>query len=387
MKYRAGFPARYFLKMIRFFFDMWQRAMKLIRNKNNHYWFLLVMEFMSFAVALAPDIARATDVLEKPAMMTSRWSTLVQLSVARAGKRIVSVGERGVILLSDDDGKSWRQAKDPVSTSLTRVAFASDKTGWALGHNGVVLKTIDGGENWTKQFDGKEALRLNKSKPESHQGELASPGSVQNANDGSENPLLALHFFSEQTGIVAGAYGAIFRTEDGGAHWTSLMSQLGDHNDRHIYDIRDVNGVLFLIGEQGDMFKSGDMGRTYAKVVSPSRGSYFGSVASGTSLIVFGLKGSIDLTENLGQTWVSVKQNDTSVTAGIRLSNGAIILGNEAGQIFRSTDNGKSFDLVAVRNPAPFADLVEASDGAIIQCGLRGVSRLEFVAEKKGVAK
>ena len=46
------------------------------------------------------------------------------LGVARAGKRIVAVGEYGNILLSDDDGKTWHQAKDvPTTVTLTAVAL------------------------------------------------------------------------------------------------------------------------------------------------------------------------------------------------------------------------------------------------------------------------
>ena len=33
------------------------------------------------------------------------------LDVASAGQRLVAVGERGHVLLSDDQGKTWRQAR------------------------------------------------------------------------------------------------------------------------------------------------------------------------------------------------------------------------------------------------------------------------------------
>jgi photosystem II stability/assembly factor-like uncharacterized protein len=63
-----------------------------------------------------------------------RAAASLQLSVTRAGKRLVSVGERGLVLLSDDDGRSWRQARQvPVSVALTQVRFVSDSSAgrWA----------------------------------------------------------------------------------------------------------------------------------------------------------------------------------------------------------------------------------------------------------------
>ncbi len=59
-------------------------------------------------------------------------------------------GERGIVLLSDDAGVSWRQAKVPVSVSLTAVQFVDAEQGWAVGHLGVVLHTQDGGGNLAK---------------------------------------------------------------------------------------------------------------------------------------------------------------------------------------------------------------------------------------------
>ncbi|MBI5444053.1 MAG: glycosyl hydrolase, partial [Deltaproteobacteria bacterium] len=104
--------------------------------------------------------AEVSDLLDRPATVSGRALRSVQLAVARAGKRLVSVGERGTVLLSDDDGRTWRQAKVPVSLTLTCVCFASERSGWAAGHSGVVLRTSDGGETWVKQLDGRQAAQI-----------------------------------------------------------------------------------------------------------------------------------------------------------------------------------------------------------------------------------
>src|SRR5271167_4708633 len=73
---------------------------------------------------------------------------LLLLGSARAGKRLVVVGERGRILYTDDDGKAWQVADSPVLTTLTAIAFSDDKNGIAVGHRGTLLVTRDGGSTW-----------------------------------------------------------------------------------------------------------------------------------------------------------------------------------------------------------------------------------------------
>ncbi len=63
----------------------------------------------------------------------------VLIAVARAGARLVAVGEHGVIVYSDDNGQRWRQAQVPVDLTLTSIAFADANHGWAAGHYGVIF--------------------------------------------------------------------------------------------------------------------------------------------------------------------------------------------------------------------------------------------------------
>ncbi|WP_460940053.1 WD40/YVTN/BNR-like repeat-containing protein, partial [Pandoraea terrae] len=88
----------------------------------------------------------------KPAHTWAAPTHMMLLDATRAGSRIVAVGEHGVILLSDDDGRTWRQARQvPVSATLSAVTFTDPKHGWVVGQWGVILATGDGGETWEKQ--------------------------------------------------------------------------------------------------------------------------------------------------------------------------------------------------------------------------------------------
>ena len=65
-----------------------------------------------------------------------------------------AVGNNGVILSTDDGGKSWRALKSPTGKTLHHVSFASALNGSAVGNNGVVLSTSDGGKSWNTRLDG-----------------------------------------------------------------------------------------------------------------------------------------------------------------------------------------------------------------------------------------
>src|SRR6187551_1324135 len=107
------------------------------------------------AVGIAPGVSLAqldpNDSANRPAEIEPLASSSLLLDLAVAGTRIVAVGERGHVMLSDDQGATWRQAKSvPTRTMLTAVYFADDEYGWAVGHDETILNTMDGGETWTR---------------------------------------------------------------------------------------------------------------------------------------------------------------------------------------------------------------------------------------------
>jgi hypothetical protein len=113
------------------------------------------------------------------------------IAATLAGKRIVAVGDYGVVALSDD-GKKFRQAKSvPTRTVLTSVFFLNDKQGWAAGHDGTILTTADGGENWQ----------------------------VQRAEPGKDRVLMSIWFENAQHGLAVGQFGLALETDDGGKNW------------------------------------------------------------------------------------------------------------------------------------------------------------------------
>ncbi|MDB5898537.1 MAG: hypothetical protein JWP41_2139, partial [Ramlibacter sp.] len=114
---------------------------------------------LALALPLVAPAAGAAEpeALGRPALAVARPERAVLLAAAQAGARVVAVGERGIIVLSADNGGSWKQVPAPVSVTLTALRFADAVNGVAVGHGGVVLATADGGSTWAQRLDGRRA--------------------------------------------------------------------------------------------------------------------------------------------------------------------------------------------------------------------------------------
>ncbi len=101
---------------------------------------------------LSISAARGVDSSYAPIMPLAARSLL--LDIAAVGERLVAVGERGHVLYSLDNGLNWRQARVPTTQMLTGVYFIDERHGWTVGHDGLVLASDDSGETWRIQRDG-----------------------------------------------------------------------------------------------------------------------------------------------------------------------------------------------------------------------------------------
>ncbi|MBS0375789.1 MAG: glycosyl hydrolase [Proteobacteria bacterium] len=173
--------------------------------------------------------------------------------------------ERG-IFRSADGGKSWQKVLyrdahtggidvvfDPDNPS---IAFASlwqvDRTPWSLSSGGPgsgLYKSVDGGQTW-RHLEGQGL-------PEGLLGRIgvAVPG-------GGSGRVYA---------IIEAQEGGIFRSEDGGEHWSRVNP---DHRFRqrawyysHIYADPVSPDVLYV--SNTGLFRSGDGGRSFELVPAP----------------------------------------------------------------------------------------------------------------------
>ena len=323
----------------------------------------------SFGAARAADASMPPAVLSEPALHSPKALNAAMLAVTHAGPRLVAVGERGTVLLSDDGAKHWRQAQVPVQVTLTAVRFVSERTGWAVGHLGVILKSEDGGERWVKQLDGVQAAKL-----------VAAGGDERMkrfAEEGPDKPFFDLDFIDAQHGFAVGAYNLAFATADGGQHWAPMLGRLPNPKSLHLYGVRAAGGHVYIAGEQGLLMASGDGGASFNALPVAYKGSYFGLLAarSGT-LIAYGLRGNAWRSADQGASWTRLDtDSQTSISAALELDGGELALLAQTGELLRSRDDGRSFTkTLPSGGPLPAAGLA-ATDGALVIASLRGMRR------------
>ena len=322
---------------------------------------------------LAPAWA-APAALSQPSIVSAKSGAAVMLAVARAGNRLVAVGERGIVLLSDDNGNNWRQVATPVQVSLAAVQFVNERSGWAVGHLGVVLHTGDGGITWRKQLDGIQSAELMSRAAVTAEDKAAA---ARMREDGPDKPFLDLHFHDENMGIVVGAYNLAFRTTDGGKNWQPWQAHVPNPKSLHLYGMRAAGAALYLVGEQGTLLRSTDGGASFEALASPYKGSYFGLVtARSGEIVVFGLRGTAFWSGDQGRSWQAVDTGmQQALTAGIELADGTLALLSQGGDLLLSDDRGRSFARQPNAQPWPSAALAQAADKSLVVAGLRGVRR------------
>jgi len=349
-----------------------RRTLTAVLDRRYRLCRLLVALVFSFPLALA-----ALD--SEPAPLASR--TLL-LDVTRAGKRMVAVGDRGHILLSDDEGGTWRQVIVPTRAMLTGVSFGDEQHGWAVGHDGVILATVDGGQTWSRQ----------------------------DASEDLETVFLDVYFCDPLHGLAVGAYGKCRLTLDGGKTWQPA-SPVPD--EVHVNQAAAAaDDTLYLAGESGTLLVSTETrsswprlalpydgsifdvkpaaGKTpvsaaertvWHKLAVPYEGSLFGVVPlGGKSLITYGLRGHVYVSEDAGATWeLRPIPVPILIQAGLRLKSGLIVLGGLGGNFFLSRDGGRTFE---GWKPAAYtggvSGLLETADGALLAAGELGVVRLQL---------
>jgi len=337
---------------------------------------------LSAGLAFAAAGGATRDVLDTPAAKSPLAQRALLNGLARAGERIVAVGQRGHVLFSDDGGKTWAQAEVPLSSDLVAVSFPGPKTGFAVGHDGVVLRSTDGGATWTRQLDGRKSgeamveFYTREAKPGDTRAAAALEEAKKFAAQGAENPLLDVWFEDESTGYAVGAFGLALRTRDGGATWEPLLHLVDNPKALHLYAVRGIGGEVYIAGEQGFLAKLDRASGQFRALELPYKGTLFGIAGNSRALVVHGLRGTALRSTDGGRSWQPVETKLAVGLTGSTVADGALVIVSQAGHVLVSRDDGASFKAAPVERPIPAAAVIAAGQGTVVVAGPRGVSPL-----------
>ena len=272
------------------------------------------------------------------------------LDLARAGERLVSVGERGHILVSDDGGRQWRQVAVPLRSTLTGVYFVDARNGWAVGHDAAILRSTDGGDSWRIQY----------------------------YDAAGETPLLDVWFRDIDRGIAVGAYGLLLETFDGGATWN--QRRLIEEDDFHLNQISaTADGQLWVAAEAGNLYTSNDQGLSWEVADSPYEGSLFGVLPlAPETLLLYGLRGHLFRSSDGGASWTPIETGVTALLHGAaRLDDGGAVVVGMDGMILRAGPGSDGFRVYPQPDRLGLTAVLQVGD-ALVMSGEGGLTRLDL---------
>ena len=197
-----------------------------------------------------------------------------------------------------------------------------------------------------------------------------------------ESPLLDVWFKDVDSGFAVGAYGALMETTDGGKHWEDVSDRLDNEDQYHLNAIAAVKDAgLFIVGEQGSMFRSADWGQTWEKLEGPYEGSLFGVIgtAQANTLLAYGLRGNLYRSTDFGSTWEQVELKaergdlEFGLSGGTLLDDGSIVIVGNGGSVIRSSDNGETFKVFNRPDRISVSAVTAAGNGNLVLAGQGGV--------------
>lgn len=331
-------------------------------NNTKKFLVVIVVNILSLMITIFATSATAVELKQSQPLNTlaDKATQRLLMDIKQvANDRLVAVGERGHIVLSDNQGKTWQQVLVPTSALLTRLFFIDENIGWAVGHQQIILKTQDAGSTWV----------------------------LQHMNDNLDQPaIFDIWFKSKTQGIAIGAYGLYLKTADGGKTWQDIYQQTLEDEEigfPHFYSLAygKESGKLFMAGELGFLAVSDDIGATWKKLDSPYDGSFFHiGVLPKDKLLIMGLRGNLFRSTDLGKSW---KKIETGTISGLQsmilmpVSNKVLIVGSAGTQLI-SDDYGKTVKLIQRSDRVSLANAIVLANQQVMLVGINGVSITEL---------
>jgi len=331
--------------------NVWVKTLKGQNHQCIHPLIVCIcLFFCVFQWAWAEDNNDILYAVHEPLVKKSLLLDIVKTADAN----FIAVGERGHIIYSIDDGKTWTQSTVPTRSTLTAVFFVNAKRGWAVGHDAVILVTFDGGKTWARQFFAPE----------------------------KEQPFMDIWFHTPQSGIAIGAYGMYLDTKDGGENWNEKYFETLDDPDfglPHFNSIGFTNeNVLYMAGEAGFLARSNSMGDAWASLDRPYIGSYFNLlITDNNTIYASGLRGNIWYSSDQSASWNKIETGSVaSVNCGIQLSNGETFFVSMDGVTVHCPKGGFDCKVNLRSDRVALSSVAELTPHHLIAVGEKGVMHI-----------
>lgn len=206
-------------------------------------------------------------------------------------------GQGGQISHSKDGGKTWEPQKSGVDRQLLDIAFPTAQMGLAVGDYGTIVRTEDGGKTW-----GAVAVPSDLVLPPDI-AEVTQPGDIvlyaitftdadhvwlagefgviMASSDGGrtwhgqvsgvESTLFGIHFSNLENGWAVGLDEVLLHTTDGGTTWQRQHIQTPKGYSLAFYDVDVRDDYGWVVGSSGLLLSTKDRGKTWQLPTVPAQ--------------------------------------------------------------------------------------------------------------------
>jgi photosystem II stability/assembly factor-like uncharacterized protein len=275
-------------------------------------------------------------------------------------QRVWAVGDRGLIVHSEDGGKTWEPQTSGTREQLFSITFHADgQQGWAASLSGTILKTVDGGKTWEPQTNRTQAALFSITfHADGQQGWAAGDGgtilktmdggkSWEPQTSGTEASLFSITFHADgQQGWAAGDGGTILKTVDGGKTWERQNSGTQEWLRSITFHADGQQG--WAASEGGTILKTVDGGKTWEPQTNRTEAALRNITfhADGRQGWAAGFGGTILETVDGGKTWElqtsGTRERLHSITFHADGRQGWAA--GDGGTILKTMDGGKSWE-------------------------------------------
>lgn len=262
--------------------------------------------------------------------------------------RLVAVGERGTIVISENSGRTWKTTHrdDEVPVTLTDITVLTDRLLLAVGHDSVILRSTDAGLNWELVM---------------RDSELGEPLMGSWSDDG--------------TNVFAyGSFGKFLVSQDGGR--TFDAKELPIHGEHLNAMAGDDKSTRIMVGEMGLVLRSRNGGDSWEQLDSFYDGSLFGiAYLNNARWIAYGMRGHVFFSEDNGSHWKQVNIGSELPLYGHAVASNAkhMVMVGTAGFLVSVNDQGKLLDTGSMGGLGTLTSAVILPTGEIYVAGQRGL--------------
>jgi len=304
---------------------------------------------------------------------------------------IITGGTKGHIIKTVDGGSSWDTLAVGSGQTVSFIDYVNTSTGYVFSGNGQWFKTIDGGTSFSPLLDWPNISLWGLALPADDKIALTAWGggeitisedggdnwsSPQNISTGIPENLYECEFSSTDTGLVAGSYGSLAKTTDGGLTYSFIENPLWEGTNLHFNSLRYVNNDFVLAGgSKCNMIKSLDGGDTWAEVeVEGSKTIYDICAINENQVIASGSSGYILLSNSAVDTFTLAKDYGSMAMRAVEFRGDIGLVVSSSGHIFRTTvaDWDTLIDVFEEVDGDDFYDVEFVTDSLVYVVGEHG---------------